>query len=231
MNIVMILPELLLNLIQLFPNTISLLLVISKIHYNIITKYINHLIFICNKENNKKFEKLLYFFIDHDIIYGFVNLINDTNHLMPMPFNYIKYLIHLNYIKHSCKMNSHRILSFLFKYNNYHFVKLVIPVPLKWPEHMILLLFIENFSRNGLMHHLNKLIVGNKYSDDMLGCFCKTLEKLSLMPINNKINDITVKLFFNYVHHYNLSKAYLLNFAQIGIFTYKSVCNLLEFRN
>ena len=219
MNTIMILPELFINLIKLCPGTISTLLVISKIHYNIIIEYINHLIFVCDKEKGENIEKLLYFFMNHDIVYGFANLINSTD-----------YWLNVSHIEHLCNLNSHRILSFSFKYKNYYFMWLTIPVYFKGSGHTVLLLSVENFTKNGSIHHLNKLIIGNEYRDDMLFCFYQTLENLDLYePVNSEIKNTIVNLFFNYARHYNLNKTYLLNFAHRKIYTFESICILLEF--
>ena len=216
MNIIMILPELILNLIQLCPDIISILIVTSKTHYSIITKYIDHLILICDKKNDENFEKLLCSFIYHDIVYGFANLVNSTN-----------YWLNFIYIEYSCDVKSYRILSFIFKYKNYYFMYHRIPIYLKWGGHTVLSLFIEIFTKNGLLNHLNKLIIGNGYCDDILESLYCTLDYFNFMSINYEIKNTIINLIFKYANHCNLNKLYLLNFACKSYY-YKLVDKLLE---
>lgn len=211
----MVLPELLVNFIESYPKTISVLLEISKTHYNVITGYIDHLIFVCNKEKNENIEKLLRFFMNHDIVYGFANLVGST-----------EYQLNIYDVEYSCYWNSHRILSFLFKYKNYYFVYLEKTKHTRLPEHTVLLLFIENFTKNGLTNRLNKLIIGDEHRDAMLTSLFYALEILNFKAIENfKIYDIVETLLFNYANHYNLNGTDLWNNAHKNIFN--KVANLL----
>ena len=76
------------------------------------------------------------------------------------------------------------------------------------------------------MNHLNKLIIGDKFCDNILYCLFYTLEMLNFKLTDNyKIYNTIETLFLNYKNHYNLNETDLWDCAHK--YTSELICKSL----
>ena len=193
------LPELYYYLLNICPDIIPDLMGVDKFYDLSVKKYILGLIV---KYDRKEFDKLMEFFIDHDIVYGCYHL-NKTFYCN---------LINYDSIIRSCKMKSYRVTSFLFKYSDYGLIKIV------YQKCTPFALVVQTFYEKGLINRLKEL-VGRVFINDILTTVFMTLDFIN----DTDIQSIMIRFLIIFVKCHNLKIRYLVNhFYDIGFTEFNS---------
>lgn len=208
------LPELFGYFLKICPNVISILMEISKLYNSLMKIYVNGIMKEITSDN---INEIMDFLIDHDIVYGIKNIsfnrneINDEHYMHKHHIRFVDIRNGLwtrHFCVRSCKMKSHRIMSFLFKYDDYCIIKWI---PLDWSP---LALMIQTFNEIGLTNHLNNLVHGIPRKNLLFSIFL-TLENILKHSEKTDICDVLTKFLFDYIELYDLNEDILINYLYV----------------
>ena len=130
----------------------------------------------------------MYYFINHDIVYGCKKIVEKCP----------KYEFTMNQILTACNKKSLRIVSFLFKHNNYDVIKSKFPLFFK----KIIIAFVKNSSFNQLRNLLIEYAICNNGIKNLLICIFTMLE--NLLEMNDDICNSLLMFLSIFAKHFDL---------------------------